>query len=784
MTLLTPPPASKPLLSTSLTSGIVGPGSGANVGLAVNGASLSGEGPNAGNAGDQTRFATELDATLQSLVPPTPALTNGPREPAFQGVGRDLIAPDPLPSVTGVPDSFSAPATLPPIQSETGKSLPFGGADLPLESKSGAAVNVRPNQFFDASGPVAAQFSPGFPEPSDVAVPGVTWTAPRAPLEQQGENPAAPAPIALSTSPALETLAATPQHGKVALLPGPKPAVVRAKISITPNARDVATPVSPAPTAIAAKIAKFAPAPEALPLQVQVAPKQAMHPLRTPTSPTIGNKAEIAPRSESPRVPASPTQDAALKVEPNSDAPGFVAPAVNETSVANATLSFSSSSTPSAPSTVGAGEPTIAKNAVLEARMPNPATPATAKTPPPSSTIATLETPQTDPPVKAVPVSSEAAQEPLIEQGEAVARPAPPANSSEAVAAQGKPPLQAAAALTGASTPKNPTPLPSKPVPKANLESSDAVAQPVATTVPLSVHSSTPKPISLRAASAKVPRPAAPSERATVVQPGRTATAEPLRVASGVEAAAPATLAEGTAPQTAASSPSPTTAPSASPTLPAPATPSVASAPAAANPAPSLTAPTAAPPTPTSAAITASVEQFVEQISEAREAGRAFRPELTVRTGDFGQVGLRIDPSASANLNDWRATLVSRDPSFVPAVQAALAERAVMAASESGLSQSGAFSQRGGDHSPQNSGSQNSASNQSPSGFSAGFHGGGAGQEPRYGSSTGGDQGSAKPYSGEEADNGLDQAAADARDAPSSEGSDGLSSGSGGALFA
>lgn len=170
------------------------------------------------------------------------------------------------------------------------------------------------------------------------------------------------------------------------------------------------------------------------------------------------------------------------------------------------------------------------------------------------------------------------------------------------------------------------------------------------------------------------------------------------------------------------------------------------------------------------------VERLVEQIADAREAGRTVRPELTLRHGEFGQVGLRIDAGSSTNVGEWRATLMARDPGFVPAVQAALGER-ISAASESGLSNNGAFSQRGNENGPPSSGSNPSGQSGSQSSATNG------GGEQRYGSSTGEGQGPAKPYSGEEVVSGSSTAAADSLDTDTSSAADGAS-GTQGALFA
>ena len=148
------------------------------------------------------------------------------------------------------------------------------------------------------------------------------------------------------------------------------------------------------------------------------------------------------------------------------------------------------------------------------------------------------------------------------------------------------------------------------------------------------------------------------------------------------------------------------------------------------------------------------MEQFVEQIEGAREAGRVVRPEMTVRHGEFGPVTLRIEPAGGAVVADWRATLVARDPSFLPAVQIALGERAAQAFGDS------AMAQRGQDAFPNSSGPG------SGGGWSGGWPGSGAPSENRYGSSTGSGQGSAKPCSGEEAGSGSNPAAADTPEIP------------------
>jgi Meckel syndrome type 1 protein len=166
--------------------------------------------------------------------------------------------------------------------------------------------------------------------------------------------------------------------------------------------------------------------------------------------------------------------------------------------------------------------------------------------------------------------------------------------------------------------------------------------------------------------------------------------------------------------------------------------------------------PQSQPPTqPAAQPLAPAIDQIAGQIADMVEAGRTLRPEFTLRHGDFGTVALRLDPGVGQN--DWRATLSARDPGFVPAVQAAIAERGVMAASESALSQ-GLAGQNGGNSSA--SGQQNGQQTGQHPGPRGGEPGGAqsgashGGQDQRYGSSTGSDHALAKPYSGEEAVNG------------------------------
>lgn len=66
------------------------------------------------------------------------------------------------------------------------------------------------------------------------------------------------------------------------------------------------------------------------------------------------------------------------------------------------------------------------------------------------------------------------------------------------------------------------------------------------------------------------------------------------------------------------------------------------------------------------------IEQLVEALAVARQAGRDARGELALRHGEFGMVAIRLEQAEG----ETRATLAGRDPGFAPAIVAALADRA------------------------------------------------------------------------------------------------------------
>ncbi|MEP0392580.1 MAG: hypothetical protein ABJ205_00505 [Erythrobacter sp.] len=135
------------------------------------------------------------------------------------------------------------------------------------------------------------------------------------------------------------------------------------------------------------------------------------------------------------------------------------------------------------------------------------------------------------------------------------------------------------------------------------------------------------------------------------------------------------------------------------------------------------------------------LENAIEQLAETRSAAQANKPELTVRHQEFGAITMRLETTAG----DLRATLSARDPGFVPAIQAALAERSVAASSET----AGGNANRSNDQAGSNSQSQTAHQSSTSGGASGQSHGQGWSFGGTYGSSTGSGQGTSQPYSGQ-----------------------------------
>ena len=247
-------------------------------------------------------------------------------------------------------------------------------------------------------------------------------------------------------------------------------------------------------------------------------------------------------------------------------------------------------------------------------------------------------------------------------------------------------------------------------LPPASAPVSVAAAALVPAAVPASVPGSDPAPL-----AASLPVPSGAVEVQARPLPLARNAAAPVRAATPSAPASSATADDGPAPA-----------------MPSAATPieALAEAPAQSAPAPAQQSPapalTAAPPMPAAvpersdvaraAPPAPQVEQAIDQVGTLREVMRTARPEMTLRHAEFGFVSLRLEQPAP---EQWRAVLASRDPGFVPAIQLALAERAVAAAAESGAST--------GHH----GGSQNGTGDQ------------------RYGASPNGGQGGSQPYLGQ-----------------------------------
>lgn len=267
--------------------------------------------------------------------------------------------------------------------------------------------------------------------------------------------------------------------------------------------------------------------------------------------------------------------------------------------------------------------------------------------------------------------SEAAAREPLTPTEEVIAEPL----VAECVEEEAAPPAS--------DTPEHDGEQPDVALAIAIAPPLQPVPQPAATPAAKSdaIVAVTPKrPIAPRIAVA-LPGPA------DATLPSAEAPAQPVR---------PATAAVSAEPEPA--SPAPLPASSVSPPAPA-ATPGDVAAPPAADPA----SPTAATPPPVPAALAALApapnptptpertdlradtpapqqQSTIDQVGDLREALRSARPAMTLHHAEFGAVSLRLE---ATGVEGWRAVLASRDPGFVPAIQTALAERAVMSAAAS-----------------------------------------------------------------------------------------------------
>jgi len=322
--------------------------------------------------------------------------------------------------------------------------------------------------------------------------------------------------------------------------------------------------------------------------------------------------------------------------------------------------------------------------------------------------------------------------------------PAPPVAAdvpgAEALAIPAAAPIAAEAAVPGKAAHEPPIEDNTSTPPDAD-EPSPLVTVPSATiaVVPASAAVLAPPPVTPTAAAAAAVVVAVVSAAPSTPVPAATRTlrhaaappAMPEDAAMPARVALPASSSDGAPDSAGAAAPAPAAVPGDTPALsaalsdalsdaPAPSAPAAAPAPpastliAAAPPAPASPVPEPAAPRPPAP----QQETAIAQVGELREAMRAARPEMTLRHAEFGNVSLRVEPTAAEG---WRAVLASRDPGFVPAIQAALAERAVAATADT--SGSGTFT-----------------------GSGMGQNGAG---DHRYGSSHSGGQGSSQPYLGQ-----------------------------------
>ncbi|MDZ4275063.1 MAG: hypothetical protein U0995_03440 [Erythrobacter sp.] len=278
--------------------------------------------------------------------------------------------------------------------------------------------------------------------------------------------------------------------------------------------------------------------------------------------------------------------------------------------------------------------------------------------PPDAPALSTL--PDAAPPTAAVPMAPEALEQPK----------AAPEGPSDA----------------DAEEPETGQPAPAAPI-------AAPVAAPLVAVLVAAANQPAPVPVSARAVARAGMRDAPTPPAQAEVQP------LPERAA----------LPDTPAPATAALLADPATAPAAAAapaTAPATQAATAAAAPLAPTPAAIPVADSAEPRAPAP-----QQESTIAQVGELREALRAARPEMTLRHAEFGFVSLRVDATGAEG---WRAVLASRDPGFVPAIHAALADRAIAATADTA-----------GTH---NSAGQNGQSDQ------------------RYGPSPNGGQGSSQPY--------------------------------------
>ncbi len=338
------------------------------------------------------------------------------------------------------------------------------------------------------------------------------------------------------------------------------------------------------------------------------------------------------------------------------------------------------------------------------------------------------DTPAQMQPAPALALSSRAALRTTLSLAAEPSANLPPA-LPDAEAAPGPEAVSAAPDTPAHDPAPNPAPDPEQPDSALAIALAPQV-QPASPAAPDTITASLKRPLAPRLA---VALPA----QATVVPPASdvavaAAKQEPASAAlSASPGSAPAPAAAGAAPVDVAAAAADPGSPAAA-TTPAVAAPTTA--PPAGTTAFAALAPAPAPagtPAPERADLRTDApspqqQSTIDQVGDLREALRAARPAMTLHHAEFGAVSLRLEATGSEG---WRAVLASRDPGFVPAIHAALADRAVMAAAAAASPDSGGFM-------GQNGASQNSVAQNSTS-------------EHRSGSTPNGGQGALQPYLGQ-----------------------------------
>ncbi|MFO6446341.1 hypothetical protein ACLBKU_04285 [Erythrobacter sp. NE805] len=506
--------------------------------------------------------------------------------------------------------------------------------------------------------------APLAPVPSESA-PGAE-AAPMAPVAGDMAEPERPAVVA--DAPALPELPAPSADAqpRPARAAGP-PAAVRSKPE---DARPGLAPIAAVP-----------PLPEALPAEGAAA-----------TAP-LPQAASATPE----RLPVAVRRDLLLRREAASLA------ALPEASGAETSALGSARAIPvpvpgAPPLDAADGEETdLAASLEAVALPPVPSAPA------PSAVALPVPASAPPPPLATLPVAARAAQR----NAAPIAAAAMPRATSASPGATLVPPLP--------DTPSTPVPAsaapsassPTAPLPAAPAVAATAFAGAGGEAPPVTDPALPAAPAPAGPASPPAPRaPAAP-------QPTHVIAPDPAVFASLAEVLGPASPdlapADPAGPETVAGGAASATSATASP-APAPAPTALAAAAGPAQPAHA--------PEPRAAAPGPHQQSTIDQVGDLREALRSARPAMTLNHAEFGAVSLRLEAGGSEG---WRAVLASRDPGFVPAIQAALDARAVQAAAASSDS-----AQNGGN-----------------------FLGHSGTGEHRSGSSPSGGQGASQPYLGQ-----------------------------------